>query len=107
MNPGCVAIAISAASPDRIRAGNAIRGPEYRLDPHVPDRLAAVALVLGQGAAEPSVEGGDGGVEDAAGGVEVAGPQGVGIARQSGPGEGQRLGGQAQGGGTWCGSIGS
>ena len=56
------------------------------------DRLAAVALAVAEGAAHAAVEGLDGGVKDAPGGVEVAGPEGIRVARQAGAGEGERLG---------------
>ena len=55
------------------------------------DGLAAVPLPLGECAAHASVEGLDGSVEDAAGGVQVAGAEGIGIAGQAGARERQPM----------------
>jgi hypothetical protein len=59
-----------------------------------------VALVAGEDAVNLAVEGGDRGVEDAPGGVEMPGSEGVRIARETGPWKDQALGGNGQAGGT-------
>ncbi len=49
------------------------------------DGLAAMAVLAGQGAVDPPVDGVDRGVDHAPGGVEVVRAEGVGVAREAGP----------------------
>lgn len=65
--------------------------------------FAAVSVVGGEGSGGSSVEVADGGVEYGSGGVEVLGPERVGIARESGSGEAEGVGGDAEFGGQVAG----
>ena len=51
-----------------------------------------MALAVAEDAPHAAVERLDGGVKNAAGGVEVAGTESIRVARQAGPGKGERLG---------------
>ena len=64
-----------------------------------PDRLAAVPLIAGESAAQATVERLNGGVKDAARGVQMARTQGVGVKRKARARSGQAVGGQVQRGG--------
>ena len=85
-----IALIVGCSSRGPNGAFTARPGRRRRMDD--ADGLAAMPLALGQGPAHAAVEGLDGGVEDAAGRIEVARAKGIGVAGQPGAREGQAIG---------------